>query len=445
MAWLWAATLVTLPWVGVDVIVLTTGRDAGAGLQPAWLLMAATWVCSLRVTPWRALPVRWRWCLAAGVFAVLASGFGLGLAPAGVGTATALARFGRQAVQLGIMAAFALWPLLHVRGAAAWRFTARWLVVGALFQAAYGLLQQVGFFHPLPLLASLEKVFTSNPSIFSGSGQLYVGDHFLRVPRLRGTACEPLYLGNYLLLALALVPLAWRGRRRLATAGAALGLLLLLTWSRGAWLGAMGGALVGAWLGWPAVDAAVARRWAWRAAVAAALGLGIAVAAAFAGWEPLLLPLRRLAQTFSAHDWSNLTRLYSLQAAWRAFRLSPVCGIGWGQFGWHFPALVDPAGLQAMFTWPVVANFPLLVLCETGVLGFGTMACAVGGLWRRLARCRAAGASLPVVLTGAAGVAIAIQSLTFSQYNLPHAWVALGLLGAALLDGLPGSAARGDL
>ncbi|MBK6732519.1 MAG: hypothetical protein IPG61_00165 [bacterium] len=164
-----------------------------------------------------------------------------------------------------------------------------------------------------------------------------------------------------------------------------------------------------------------------------------------AGWEPALLPARRLAQTFSTHDWSNLTRLYSLQAGWRAFTLSPVVGIGWGQFGWHFPALVDPAGLQAMFTWPVVANFPLLVLCETGLIGFAAMAAGAFGLLRGAAQCRRTPcrSGHPGTAVGTmtvAGVAIAIQTMTFSQYNLPHAWVALGLLAAALLEAREGSA-----
>jgi hypothetical protein len=165
--------------------------------------------------------------------------------------------------------------------------------------------------------------------------------------------------------------------------------------------------------------------------------------AAAAGWEPVLLPARRLAQTFSANDWSNLTRLYSMQAAWRAFTLSPMVGIGWGQFGWHFPTLVDPAGLQAMFTWPVVANFPLLVLCETGLLGSVALFFCGGGLLRTVVRCRrvlsaSSGVKrhpwLPVGALAVAGMAIAIQTMTFAQYNLPHAWVALGLLMAALLE-----------
>jgi len=35
-----------------------------------------------------------------------------------------------------------------------------------------------------------------------------------------------------------------------------------------------------------------------------------------------------------------------------------------------FSALVDPTGLQSQFTWPVVNNFPLEILCETGLIGF---------------------------------------------------------------------------
>lgn len=439
-SWLWPATLLTLPWVGADLIVLVSGRDAGAGLQPAWLLMAALWLCSWRRTEGRRVPQRWRWWFVGAAVAVGASGLGLVFVPADVGPGAAWARFAKQGTQLAIMAAFAAWPLLHVRGEAAWRQTARWLVAGALLQAAYGLLQEVSFFRPLPLLAALEKVFTSNPSILSGSGQLYVGDRFLAVPRLRGTACEPLYLGNYLLLALPLVFVTgWHRRVRVAAVLTLLA-LLMLTWSRGAWLGAVGGVLAAAWLAWPAIGKRMRARARRRTVLAATAVVSVAVVlAAVAGWEPVLLPLRRLAQTFSTHDWSNLTRLYSLQAAWRAFCLSPVCGIGWGQFGWHFPALVDPAGLQAMFTWPVVANFPLLVLCETGVIGFGAMMVAVAGLCRGVVRCRAHGAPPVLVATAAASAAIAIQSMTFSQYNLAHAWVAVGLLGASLLEASTGA------
>jgi hypothetical protein len=103
---------------------------------------------------------------------------------------------------------------------------------------------------------------------------------------------------------------------------------------------------------------------------AAAVATTALLVALIAGGDAWLYPVRRLVQSLDRGDWSNLTRLYSMQAAWRAFLLSPVVGVGWGQFAFHFPLLVDPLGLQSQFTWPVVNNVPLLVLCETGV-GFG--------------------------------------------------------------------------
>jgi O-antigen ligase len=444
---LWGATLLTLPWIGADLIILATGKDVGAGLQPSWLLMAACWLVAGPGRLRTALPPRWRLAVGAIAASVLLSAGGLALAPAGVALPVSFARYFRQVVQLAVMAAFALWPLAHVRGPSAWRATARWLVAGALLQAGYGLLQQVAYRQPLPLLAALERVFTSNPAILSGSRELYAGDRFLAVPRLRGTACEPLYLGNYLLLALPAIALTgWRPLVR-GAAAATLALLLLLTWSRGAWLGALAGLALAGWWGLPAwrrgadgrAGVAPAARARKRRFALAAAGIVLLLAvAALAGWEPARLPARRLAQTFSRHDWSNLTRLYSLQAAWRAFLLSPLTGIGWGQFAYHFPALVDPAGLQAMFTWPVVANFPALVLCETGLPGFAALLVAAAGLGRGVAACRrrAAAGAPPAPAVGAlacAGGAIAVQTMTFSQYNLPHAWVALGLLAAALL------------
>lgn len=436
---LWCAALLTLPWVGADLIVLLTGRDAGAGLQPSWLLIAGAWLAAGRPRHGWHLPAAWRRAALLTGAAVLLSGAGLFVAPAPAGLDAAFMRYLKQGLQLFVMAMFMAWPVVHLVGARLWQRSAQWLVAGALLQAAYGALQQASGTEPLPLLATLDTVFTSNPSILSGSTMLYVGDRFVDVPRLRGTACEPLYLGNYLLLALPMVALTgWRRRWQVA-AGLVLGLLLLLTWSRGAWLGAGAALAVAVWWG-RSVGAPVPggnlRRWRWWLAGLAGLA-GLALLAAAAGWEEAGLPLRRLAQSFSQHDWSNLTRLYSLQAAWRAWLLSPVVGIGWGQFGWHFPALVDPTGLQAMFTWPVVANFPLLVLCETGLAGAAALAWSAGGLARGVARARRqlrAAERRRVGVCAMAAAGIAVQTLTFSQYNLAHAWVALGLLATALLE-----------
>lgn len=453
--WCYGAALFTLPWIGMGVLRLTVGRDFGGGLQPAWLFLALAcvlqmlavwrrWRVDRRPPAWN-VPRTWVWATAAIAGAVLLSGLGIRLAPSGEPNTITLARFAKQVVQLAIMAFFVAWPALWTRGEQRWRWTARCLVAGALFQVGYAALQEIDYFHPLGLFAHLERIFTSNPAILSGSGELYLVDRFLQVPRLRGTACEPLYLGNYLLAVLPLVPLVgWRGRwRNLAALSCAF--LLLLTWSRGAWLAALAVVTL-------AILLAISAR---RRAVAAAplvpggtrllvLGAGLLLVAALVswavGWDGFWLPWRRLAQSCNTRDWSNLTRWYSMQAAWRAFWLSPLVGVGWGQYGWHFPLLVDPTGLQAMFSWPVVGNFPLQILCETGVIGAGVFGVVslrlTKGFWVRFKVEATVRGRLdsPLVLTALALCGVAVQMLTFSQYNLPHIWVAWGLFLAALVS-----------
>jgi O-antigen ligase len=445
---------------------LSTGKDWGGGLQPSWLFLACAILFagvdqlrhgSLHMIPGTVLPSRLsRWWLLgslAVLFSVLASIAGLWLAPSGESADATLGRFVKQVAQLLIMASFMIWPALWTRGARRWIWTAKLLLVGGVFQVAYGILQGFDYFHSLSLYAWLDGVFTSNPSILSGSEELYLGDSFRHVPRLRGTICEPLYLGNFLLFLwpLLLIPV-WKISMRRLLAGAFL-LLLLWTWSRGAWLALagqavlMGGAVIGSQI-IPGLGVKLRATGTIKILIIGVLVLAVAVplVGLATGWEGLLFPYRRLAQTFSGQDWSNLTRLYSMQAAWRAFLLSPVFGIGWGQFGWHFPALVDPMGLQSQFTWPVVNNYPLLVLCETGLVGFLVWVAWGVGLFRAVCFRWSVldSRQAPTVFFGLQGRILAattisttgvwLQLLTFSQYNLPHIWVSLGLLLAILAD-----------
>jgi len=421
------ASLAALPLIGVGLGKLVTGRDLGGGLQPSWLLMAVATV-AIALPPRRpALPRAWRgFGVAAGV-ALALSALGVVFAPADASAGEIWGRYLRQIVQLGVMACFLVWPALWVRGPARWRLVARLVVLGAVGQAAYGLMQHLHWFWPGPLLPALETVFTSNPAILSGSEQLHIGDAFRNLPRLRGTACEPLYLGNFLLLALPMIPLTGWSVTVRRIVGPVLLVLLVLTWSRGAWLAGVAAGLL-------AVAAAPPRGGPQHRGLLLALAVVVGVSGLLAlalGPASWSLPLERLAQSFSRRDWSNLTRLYSMQAAWRAFLSSPLVGVGWGQYAWHFPALVDPAGLQSQFAWPVVNNFPLRILAETGLAGFGVFAAAVGGLARSAWRLR----SVPTVRwTAVACAGVWLQLLVFSQYNLPHIWVAPGLLLAALVE-----------
>lgn len=446
----YGASLVTLPWIGLDVLSLATGRDLGAGLQPSWALLAvATLLLAASRFRRGTAPLHWRtprawsgaggtWAAAAVLGAVLLSVAGLWVAPAPEPLSQTLPRFFRQVVQLLVMMVFVAWPAWWTRGDDRWRWTARLVGLGAALQLVYGIAQACAYAGALPWFDSLDAVFTSNPAILAGSRDLYLGDRMQAVPRLRGTACEPLYLGNYLLMAIPLVLLAgWRGRVRNVLLGGLL-LLLVFTWSRGAWLAGLVGL---------AVAGGTCHRRGWSARRVRPWAVGIlgflTLSGAAAGLWPesaAALPWRRLAQSFSSHDWSNLTRWYSMQAAWRAFRLSPLVGVGWGQFGWHFPILVDARGLQSQFTWPVVNNFPLMILCETGLVGLAVAARAAWGLCGRVgSRVRSATPDagqdgVRLVVCWAAAVGVWSQLLTFSQYNLPHIWVVLGLVLAAVAD-----------
>lgn len=440
--------VVTLPWIGADVVGLLTGHDLGAGFQPAYLLLAGAMLAALPAGR-KGWPASWRclhpwnlWALAA-LAVVLLSAAGLAAAaPPHPAAGERLHRFLRQLVQMVVMLSFMLCAALEARPAARWRLLLRLLAWGLVLQCAYSVLQAIHFHHPLAWFAAMERVFTSNGSILAGSEELFVGRGFVGVPRVRGTACEPLYLGNYLLLVmpLLLLPEAPRVLRRRWPLPAAAFLLLMATWSRGAWLAAAAAA---------GLALLLARRSGWRGlrwrGVGAAAAVGVAAAGAawlWGGAETALLPARRLLQVFDLQDWSNLTRLYSMEAAWRAFGLSPIVGVGWGQFAFHFPHLTTPLGLQSQFTWPVVNNFPLQIICETGMIGAALLvaaACALARrVWNAVAVDTPAGRSLGergrwrVIAAAAAVFGVWGQLLTFSQYNLPHIWVAPGLLLAAL-------------
>ncbi len=447
----WGGALLTLPLAGVGLVHLLLGRDLGTGVQPAYLLLALAWLLRLadgsrpgssrerrrlRDDPTVRGTARW---LGVVVAVLGLSGLGLVLAPAPLLAQEAWPRYLRQAVQVVVVAAFAVYPALWTRGRRRWVWTLRLLAVAAAGQVLYAVLQGVHVWRPLPGLDTLETIATSNPGLLAGSERLYLGGYTV-VPRLRGSMLEPLYLGNFLLLA---VPWLLVARRRVLAAIATA--VLVLTWSRAAWLAAAGGVVIW-WLlrrraRLPGPPAALA--WG----LVGAAGLALAATALLAGPEALLWPVRRLLQVADPGDWSNLTRYYSLQAAWRAFLESPLVGVGWGQYPYHFYALVDLPGLESQFTWPVVNSLPVRVLCETGLVGLGVMVAGVVLLgrrtWQVLGRAPSRARRERLAAAAVAGGAVALQLAMFSQYNLPHPWVALGLWIAALAEARRETGSRG--
>lgn len=433
------ASLGAVSLVGIGVVHSSFGRDLGSGVQPAYLLIGAAWLVRLgRLATvagrdeFRSLvagtPRAWfLWAGLAGC-AVGVSLFGLRTAPAPIVGYEALPRFGKQILQLAIMATFTLYAAWWTRGPRRWRLTAYALAVAVAVQVVYAPLQGLAVLGRAPWVEAMERVATSNPSILSGSDMLYLGS-YTTIPRLRGSMCEPLYLGS---LLVGFLPILWVQRRRVLAVCALV--LLMATWSRSAWFASAATAM--AWFALRS-RAGLPIRWTrgcWYVAGGfAAVLLTVAIAAPSA----VSLPWRRAIQTLDGTDWSNLTRVYSTQAAWRAFLLSPVVGVGWGQFPFHFYALVDLAGLHSQFTWPVVNSVPLLVLCETGLVGFAVACGMVAGGWRRTWRLlptlsQPAATRLGAVSAAAFGVGVHL--LLFSQYNLPHMWVVLGLWLAAQAD-----------
>ncbi len=450
--WLYLLSLATLPWVGFGVIHFATGVDVGGGLQLSWLLLAGAILKQGLTFDW-SLKERGHWergpsvsrfllVITGGTLVVvLISGLGILVAPSFEPLASSWSRWGRQVVQLSIMFAFLLFPALWTKGTRRWQLTLDFLFMGAFFQVLYGVFQEVDFFNTLFWFKPLEQFFTSNPSILSGSGQLYLNNMMQAIPRLRGTICEPLYLGNYLLMVWPFI-LLWRRPLWLKWSfGILLGALLLLTWSRGAWFGFM--VQVPLWILWRRKIGLDPKNSVFDTLKPGSLlspwliGGGIALLMVAGNLLTHGFLLQRFLATFNQQDWSNLTRFYSMQAAWQAFLSSPLVGIGWGQFAFHFPALVDSTGLQSQFSWPVVNNFPLQILSETGLLGF-LFFLGVGAHFflqiRRFPRELVCKAVLPATISC---VGVWIQLLTFSQYNLPHIWVGMGLLLAALGE-IPG-------
>ncbi len=444
--------LLTLPWVGVGLIHLLSGRDVGGGLQPSWSFLALAIFFlfgeKLRSGQLKSSftnifnrPSPLLLISGASLLAVVLSGVGLYLVPSVESMATGLGRWTRQIIQLIVMFSFVWWAALWVRGTRRWQLTMDFLFLGVIVQVLYSFAQGIDFYFPSVWFSWAEGVFTSNPSILSGSEKLYLNNVLQEIPRLRGTVCEPLYLGNFILMVWPFL-MVWRRPAALRLAlGFLLFLLLVLTWSRGAWLGFLAQLFLLALVfvimrsGRQALSPNPSH--GKRLKYLPWLFFGFLVVVSLVdrvtgGWI-----LQRLMATFNNQDWSNLTRLYSMKAAWLGFLQSPIVGLGWGQFAFHFPLLVDPMGLQSQFSWPVVNNFPLKVLCETGLVGFGGLMATGLYLIRRVWLVQVQQShflsSQNMVLPAAVGVwGVWTQLFSFSQYNLPHIWLGIGLLLGAL-------------
>jgi O-antigen ligase len=452
-SWLFACTLMLCPLVGMCVVTLAGGRSLGVGVQPAYVTLGALILVLLaaalrgrrarghRCRPWGP----GGWVLLAAVLWTVAGVSALWrLDDVGLAGEAPWAKGLKQSLLL----------LLHVTAACApvWvlrcspvprRELQRWergATIGLALAAAYGLLQAATFYVRVPGASHLARWVTCNPSLASGSHELYLGHRFVGIPRIYSTGCEPLYFASYLLAA---VPVAWaaaartRGVGRLARLAAATAgtICFVLTFARGAYLGAaVLVALVVAGMAHGQLPRPAPRRAALGGALlVVGIASGAGLLAGVAPWQMPALLARRLAQSFAAHDMSNLTRLFAWRAALLLARRHPLAGVGWGGFGFWFYRVTAPGEEAAHFGWPTSNSLPLLILAETGLVGLILWGAAVR---RPLAALRlrggppAGGGRAEAYLLACALAAVLTQMLTFHQIHLLHPALLIGVTAA---------------
>lgn len=304
-----------------------------------------------------------------------------------------------------------LWPTL----AALW--------IGAALVAVFGLYQFVGDYLGLA------------PSV-TGLVPSYSGSEVFGFARITGPSLEPLYFANYLLLpmltaAAFLIGTRGKGRIRLVGLLALVGVVLVLTLARGAFLGLAAGLLL------------IGVRY-WRSLLhpkVIVTGLAVvAITASAAVWlllqtaqgteSPLEAFGRQLGVT--GHDVSSQQRIGTVEAAAELVREYPITGVGVGNFGHYYQDPRTTAGDEQVSQ--TVHNQPFETLVETGVIGLAALALVGFVLLKRTIEAwrKVRGAFLTAALAGSAAAVLAIfvQAQTFSALYLMHVWFAIGLLVA---------------
>ena len=424
------AALVLAPWAGVGVVHLVSGRVLGTGVQPAFLpllVLVPVWLCLVRAKSDRA-PLPWSWMLLLG-WTLASTTLTWSFDQLGVAGEAGWSKSIKQWVLLSffVLAMLAVREVGRRADARGWQRLERAASLGLAIAVVVALVQALAFELSLPGVARLADLTSSNPSIASGSEELYLGHRFVGIARLRGPMPEPLLFGSYLLAVIPVTAFAalraqgWaRGWRAVV---AVVGVLCLVgTFSRGAWLGAvvtLAWLVLGSWRG-------ILPRPTGRqvllggTGVLVLLALGAWALTGRAPWELPDLLTARLTQTAASHDMSNLTRFWAWGAAWRLFVEAPLTGVGWGGFGLHFYSVAPVGADAAHFGWPVTNNLPLLALAETGLVGLILWCVALWPALRALVATRAAAGAY---VLAAAGAGVLAQGLTFSQWNLPHLWL----------------------
>lgn len=271
------------------------------------------------------------------------------------------------------------------------------------------------------MFAIYQSVMGIGPAAFGIAGTPFT--------RSFGTIGQPNSFAGYLNgawpLLLAVTIWAWQLRWRwrwLVTFGLAVTwLALLLSFSRGGWLGATAGLLMMAWLigGW------------WRRAVVAVIVVaGVVIAG---GWQLIPAPLGpRLgsaSQIFTAPDiprdeaqqrpdvYAAVERAAQFKAGWLMWQQAPLTGIGVGNYA---NAYVDVAYNTWWISRGHAHNAYMQIAAEQGIIGL----VAYLGLWlvqwRRTVRVATQSGMVRWLAVGACGSLVAVAAHECFEYLQVH-------------------------
>jgi O-antigen ligase len=255
-------------------------------------------------------------------------------------------------------------------------------------------------------------------------------------PRVQSTSLEPLYFASFLTLPLSvfLAISLENGLKRSRALVILLGSVdLFLTVSRG---GTYAYALV-------VIALLIYAAWRKHTRAAGLCGLIVIVAYGISllmisylnepiggsithqtGVKSYITQLRRTGLESGAPD----ERAQARAQAFSIFKAHPIFGVGPGNFG---PTVQNNHSTGG---WVIVNNEPLELLAETGAVGFGLLAAALGLVvleaLRRIKRGLKRDQLAAALVLGLIGFILAtvIQYQTFSTLYIVHIWVAIGLL-----------------
>jgi len=277
------------------------------------------------------------------------------------------------------------------------------------------------------------------------------------VPRLYGTATEPQVFGNFLLSVLPLTAfILILGAERFSIKGLVFALwlfslTLIMTFSAGAWAGAVIGILL-LLLTFKRIKL---KPFLFSLGTVLALLVTIVFINQWIylgyvkGFSSITVKFSQKApgKNLSEHDIklnmdSVIDRKWFREAAWQMFKTHPLAGVGYGNYGYRYNEY-RPESAPFINAYVRAHNQYLEILAETGVLGFGAFLVLTGHLLFLVGKVLrySHDTSLKILALGLAAslAAIGVHGYSFGIFLHNYVWVLFGLTYAACRLGLAAS------